>query len=65
MCNRVGKEGEMDFAGESMVADACGNCVVKADDSEQIVYADIDMKASKRERSRRPYTTLRRKELYR
>lgn len=65
MCNRVGKEGEMDFAGESMVADACGNCVVKADDSEQIVYADIDMEASKRERSRRPYTTLRRKELYR
>lgn len=38
MCNRVGVEGEMDFAGESMAVDANGEILARADDTEQIVY---------------------------
>ena len=64
MCNRVGMEGEMDFSGESIIVDANGNTVLKADDREQILYADIDLAQSCEIRGRRPYTNLRRKELY-
>lgn len=64
MCNRVGKEGDMDFAGESIACDALGNLICKADDTEQIVYADIDMDMSNKVRNSKPYTTLRRTELY-
>lgn len=35
MCNRVGVEGDMEFSGESIVADANGDRVVMADDREQ------------------------------
>lgn len=64
MCNRVGREGEMDFSGESIVVDANGNVVAKAGDQEQILYADIDLSESGKIRSSRPYTSLRRKEWY-
>ena len=64
MCNRVGMEGEMDFSGESIIVDANGNTVLKADDREQILYADIDLAQSCEIRGRRPYTNLRRKEFY-
>lgn len=64
MCNRVGKEDEMDFSGESIVVDAEGNTIAKADDTEQIVYVDIELKESARIRSGKPYTSLRRKDMY-
>jgi len=64
MCNRVGLEGEMDFSGESIVADACGGLLLLADDQEAILYADIDMAQSAAIRARRPYTSLRRTEWY-
>ena len=64
MCNRVGREGNMDFSGESIAVDANGNVVAKAGDGEQILYADIDLSDSVRIRQSRPYTDLRRKELY-
>ena len=64
MCNRVGKEGEMDFSGESIVIDANGNVIAKADDREQILYADIAPEQSQIIRSARPYTQLRRTEFY-
>ncbi len=35
MCNRVGKEGDVTFAGQSVVVDPYGNVVSKADDQEQ------------------------------
>ena len=49
---------------ESIIVDANGNTVLKADDREQILYADIDLAQSCEIRGRRPYTNLRRKELY-
>lgn len=64
MCNRVGREGNMDFAGESIVVDADGNTVLKAGDEEVLVYADIDLAYSGKVRDSRPYTAFRRPELY-
>ena len=56
MCNRVGKEGEMDFSGESIVVDANGDVIAKADDTEGILYAEVDLAKSSEIRSRRTYT---------
>lgn len=64
MCNRVGKEAEMDFSGESIIIDANGNTLLKADDTEQLIYLDIDLKTAKGIRSKRPYTNLRRTKFY-
>ena len=65
MCNRVGREGAMDFSGESVVVDANGNVIAKAGEEEQLLYADIDLSDSLKIRRNRPYTNLRRPELYR
>lgn len=64
MCNRVGCEGKMDFSGESIVVDADGNVVLKADDEEQILYVDMDITAAGKIRQSKPYTELRRTEMY-
>ena len=64
MCNRVGTEGEMEFSGESIVVDANGEVLKKADDSEQILYVDIEPENVISIRKKRPYTDLRRPELY-
>lgn len=65
MCNRVGEEGSMVFSGEYVVIDANGDVLSKADDKERIMYVDIDIKQAVKVRNSRPYTQLRRKELYR
>lgn len=64
MCNRVGKEDQMDFCGESVVVDPNGDVIVKADAKEQIVYADLDFNMVQKYRQQRPYLTLRRPEVY-
>lgn len=64
MCNRVGCEGEMAFSGESIVVDANGQVLARAGDAEELLYADVDMAASRRIRESRPYTGLRRTEFY-
>lgn len=64
MCNRVGKEGEMDFAGESIVVEPSGNVVIKADDKEQLMYADININEAAKYRSDKPYMNLRRPAVY-
>lgn len=64
MGNRVGTEGQMDFSGESVVIDANGDTIVKADDRSQILYTDIDLEQAKTIRNKRPYTNLRRTEFY-
>ena len=62
--NRVGKEDEMTFSGESVPVDANGNVITKADDSEQIVYVGIDVSQPQKIRTYKPYTQLRRTEFY-
>jgi len=64
MCNRVGVEGEMDFAGESIVVNPNGDIVTKADDKEQIIYADIDINEVSKYRIEKPYISLRRPDVY-
>lgn len=64
MCNRVGKEGAMEFSGESLAVSAEGNTLLKADDTEKIIYVDVDLKESGRIRRQKPYTSLRRVEMY-
>lgn len=64
MCNRVGREGSMYFAGESLVADPNGDTLCKADASEQILYADMDLARASAVREEKPYFRLRRPEMY-
>lgn len=65
MCNRTGQEDGMDFAGESLIADARGSLVAKASKEQCILYGDLDLKQSSELKVTRPYTSLRRPELYR
>lgn len=64
MCNRVGREDGMDFAGESLVVSAEGKTIQKADDSEKLVYVDIEPGEAEKIRRSKPYLSLRRTELY-
>jgi len=64
MCNRVGLEGKMDFRGESIVVDPNGKVIVKANDQEQIVFADIDIDLASKIKNQKPYFKLRRPEAY-
>ena len=64
MCNRVGAEGNMDFSGDSVLIDPNGTTILKADDQEQILYADLELSLAGDVRKQRPYTTLRRTDFY-
>ena len=64
MCNRVGLEGKMDFCGESIVVDPRGDVIMKANDTEQILYADIDFGLIDEARKNRPFLKLRRPDAY-
>lgn len=64
MCNRVGTEDTMDFSGQSLVVSAEGKVLVKADDTEKLIFADIDPAESGKLRRKKPYISLRRTELY-
>ncbi len=64
MCNRAGVEDSMDFSGESMIVDAQGNILEKADDKEQIIYADVAISQSSFLRNKKAYTSLRKKNMY-
>lgn len=64
MCNRVGPEGNMNFSGESVAADYNGDTLALADGREQLLFAEVDLPAARRARAQKPYTSLRRPELY-
>lgn len=64
MCNRVGREDEMEFSGESMIANYAGEAVAMASTEEELLIADIDLPGASKMRHKRPYTTLRRPNLY-
>lgn len=65
MANRVGKEGEMNFAGESIIASPEGEILYKVDDKEGIFVFDIgDIKNAANVRKEKTYTSLRRVEFY-
>ena len=64
MCNRVGKENGMEFSGQSVVCDPCGNISALAGGEEEILFAGVDLLEAAKIREKKPYTSLRRKELY-
>lgn len=64
MCNRTGLEGEMDFAGESIVIHPSGEVLAKADDKEQLLVCDIDLKEAAEWKKKVPYLSTRRPEYY-
>ena len=64
MCNRVGKEGEMEFSGESVVSDYNGKIIGIAGNTEELLISEIDLPCATKVREAKPYTSLRRLELY-
>jgi predicted amidohydrolase len=64
MCNRVGVEGDMEFCGNSIVIDPNGDVIFKADDTEQLITAEIDLSEADISRQKRPYIKTRRAEWY-
>ena len=64
MCNRVGREDAMDFAGQSLVADPYGNLVVKAGNEEGLISAELDLSLARKRKKEVPWLDLRRTDLY-
>lgn len=64
MCNRVGKEGGIEFSGESVVVDYCGNVIAMADEKEQLLTAVIDPKEAAKHRKNSAYFLSRRPSEY-
>ncbi len=65
MCNRVGREGDVVFAGESLVTHPSGETIFKADDQERLVEVELDLSEAKEWKAKYPFLGLRRAEFYR
>jgi N-carbamoylputrescine amidase len=65
LCNRVGREDCLDFAGESFVCAPDGRVTARAGTgTEEILYADIDTAAAEASHARQLFLRHRRPELY-
>ena len=65
LCNRVGKEDALDFAGESFVCGPDGEVIARAaKGADEILYADIDLAATAESNARRLFMKHRRPQLY-
>ncbi len=64
-CNRVGRAGDTEFFGHSMVIDPWGEILLETDDTEGIHHVQIDLGVVPEIRSRIPIFEDRRPELYR
>ena len=65
LCNRVGAEECLEFAGESFVCGPDGTVSARAArGAEQILYCDLDLQATERSHARRQFLPDRRPELY-
>jgi N-carbamoylputrescine amidase len=65
LCNRVGKEEKLDFAGESFVCGPDGEVIARAAKSaDAILYADIDLAKTRDSNARRLFMKHRRPQLY-
>lgn len=63
-CNRVGKVGETEFFGHSMVIDPWGEILLEADDQEGIHHVEIDLSLVDTVRKRIPIFEDRRPDMY-
>jgi N-carbamoylputrescine amidase len=65
LCNRVGREDCLDFAGESFVCDADGHVIARAPlGSDHILLADVDLARNAQSHARQLFLRHRRPELY-
>jgi beta-ureidopropionase len=65
LCNRVGKESRLEFAGESFVCDPEGNVIARAGKGiEEILVCDLDLDMVRRSSARASFLRYRRPELY-
>jgi predicted amidohydrolase len=65
LCNRVGKEDRLDFAGESFVCAPDGQVIARAAKSaDEILYADIDYSLLQQSNARQLFMKHRRPQLY-
>lgn len=65
LCNRVGREDCLEFAGESFVCAPDGEVVARAPKgADAILYSDLDLTAAARSHARRLFLRHRRPELY-
>jgi len=58
LCNRVGVEHEMTFAGESIIVDPNGLVMKKGNLAEQMIVAELDYQLIHQSRQERPYLAL-------
>lgn len=66
LCNRVGEEPKLTFAGESFVCDPEGKVIARAGTgTEEILYCDVDLEEIKSSHAQRLFLRDRRPELYR
>jgi N-carbamoylputrescine amidase len=65
LCNRIGQEDCLEFAGESFVCDPDGVVIARAPlKQDHVLYADLDPAAAERSHARRLFLRHRRPELY-
>jgi predicted amidohydrolase len=64
LCNRVGREDKLVFAGESFVTDPAGVVVARAGGGDELLVADVDLAAAAGSHARRLFIKHRRPELY-
>lgn len=55
MCNRVGREGKLKFAGESLITDPQGQLLLKAGDQQNLFVLDLPLDQAREVRKTRPY----------
>lgn len=63
-CNRVGRSGNTDFFGHSMIIDPWGEVIAEGDESERILSADLNLGLVDKVRATIPVFQDRRPELY-
>ncbi|GAG24619.1 unnamed protein product, partial [marine sediment metagenome] len=65
LCNRVGREAQLEFAGESFVCDPEGRVIARAGKgTEEVLLCDADLSLVSRSHARRLFIPDRRPELY-
>jgi N-carbamoylputrescine amidase len=66
LCNRFGREGELEFCGGSFVSDPEGRILARAtEDGEELLLVDLDLAAAESSTARRLFWKHRRPEVYR
>ena len=58
MCNRVGQEGALTFAGQSLLAGPNGELLYQAGAEEQLILVDVPLESAAAARTARPWLSL-------